>query len=180
MSANNDLITTALRLVPVGVILWFLGKILYDRWNLKAVLRVMKEELKKIQKRLDEDGKKDIPQGHSPISKDSLKIYRSNRKLIGRIDNSALRDRIIEVYTSLDTLIKEYEKNTQYLKELKETDTRLTGRFLLFRSCYEDQAAKIKNLLNDLKGSMEALCKMLEKELSPHEKWNFRSGQSML
>ena len=177
MSAINDLIISALPFIPVGAFLWFLGKIHYDNISLKAVLRVMKEELKKIQKRLNEEGKKDISQGHSPISEDSLEIYRSNRKLVGRIDDSALRDRIIEVYTSLDTLIKEYEKNIQYLKELKETDTRLTSRFLLFQSRYEDQAAKIKSLLNDIKGSMEDLCKMLEKELSPGKEWDFRSCQ---
>ena len=61
---------------------------------------------------------------YTPVPEDYLTIFRSNANIIGQINNSELRFKIVNTYMYLQVLLYRYEKNNKLLDQYLEVPIR--------------------------------------------------------
>lgn len=133
---TSELITGGFTLVGVilGSGMTFLGQYLLDKRRVEGVLHALNQELNSFWKQLKEEVDfywKIFKQGKAKhfdcrlsLSPDYITIYRSNASLIGQIGDLELRNKIVEVYMSLQALMQAYAINTKFLYEYVEVKDR--------------------------------------------------------
>ena len=100
------------------------------------------------------------------ISQDYFTIYRSNANLIGQIENSDLRRKVVKVYTLLQAMLDCYQINSIRLGKYQTAGRSDKALWISLGLGLANYAEKLKEDHYYLKREVEALLEMLKKELT--------------
>lgn len=181
MESNASFLTDPLIAAFLAVFVTFLGQWIFDEirqhQKIRSFLRGIYEELNEVYNQLNSFSVKnpwkefDEEISHFyrnvfQVPPDYSIIYRSDANLIGRIENSDLRRKIVKTYGLLETLMEAYKTNTRLVTQFEQARYGGEGDSSSFYVQLRLVAPMLREKRDLFDESAKELLNMLEKELS--------------